>query len=251
MTSERNTAEGFTLLEVAVVCVIVGILAMMAFPSMTRFSQQQDAKAGATQMAGLLDEARSRAVTEAIPHLVYFNPKTVDGAGHCGPAATLVRDSDRSYSITAGDTVRDIDLSPSACEKVEQYGETAATPFVDLVLPVEDLAVRGLELLEDPNEAPDPNQPSNSGPGSSNSGTKVADAVVNGATFPIDAISGRPVIAFSERGIPVDPENPTRWGSGAGAIYLTDGHSVVYAAVVQPLGDVKLRVFDNISGDWR
>jgi hypothetical protein len=81
--------------------------------------------------------------------------------------------------------------------------------------------------------------------------TRVADVVVNGATFPIDEASGRPVIAFSERGIPVDPQNPTNWGSGAGAIYMTDGKNAVYAAVVQPLGNVQLRMFDNVSGEWR
>ena len=81
--------------------------------------------------------------------------------------------------------------------------------------------------------------------------TRVADVVVNGATFPLDEESGRPVIAFSERGIPVDPSNPTNWGGGAGAIYMTDGRNTVYAAVVQPLGNVQLRVFDNVKGEWR
>jgi hypothetical protein len=96
---------------------------------------------------------------------------------------------------------------------------------------------------------------SSSGRGSSGSGKlrsiEVKDAVVNGSTFPVDETSGRPVIAFSERGIPVDPSNPTRWGSGAGAIYLTDGQQAVYAAVVQPMGDVKLRKYEPATGDWR
>jgi hypothetical protein len=79
----------------------------------------------------------------------------------------------------------------------------------------------------------------------------VAETVVNGATFPIDPTDGRPVIAFSERGVAVDPANPTAWGSGAGAIYLTDGEATVYAAVVGPLGEVQLRVFDAGSAGWR
>jgi hypothetical protein len=74
---------------------------------------------------------------------------------------------------------------------------------------------------------------------------------VNGSTFPVDEASGRPVIAFSERGIPVDPSNPTSWGSGAGAIYLTDGKEAVYAAVVQPMGGVKLRKYEPGTGEWR
>jgi hypothetical protein len=79
----------------------------------------------------------------------------------------------------------------------------------------------------------------------------VAETVVNGATFPVDANDGRPVVAFSERGIPVDPSNPTEWGAGAGGLYLTDGDATVVAALVSALGDVQLRVFDPASADWR
>ena len=59
------------------------------------------------------------------------------------------------------------------------------------------------------------------------------------------------MIAFSERGVAVDPASPTAWGSGAGGVYLTDGDSTVFAAVVSPLGDVQLRVFDTGSSTWR
>ena len=251
MTHERDTSAGFTLIELVTVCAIIGVLALLAYPNMVRFKEQQQTKAGATQMAGLLDEARSRATTEATPYLVYFNETTVDADGRCGPAATLVRDSDRTYSVTAGDDVRDVALPEGGCERVKQYGAAASASLGGLLLPVEDLSTRALELL---------GGVSSSGSGSSGSGisgsgsasvTKVADAVVNGATFPIDPASGRPVVAFSERGIPVDPENPTNWGSGAGAIYITDGRSTVYAALVQPLGSVQLRVYDHVTGAWR
>jgi prepilin-type N-terminal cleavage/methylation domain-containing protein len=254
---ERRTSAGFTLIEVMTVCSIVGVLAMLAYPNMVRFREQQQTKAGATRMAGVLDEARSRATGEATPYLVYFNEKTVDGNGKCGPAATLVRDSDRSYSITAGDSVHDIYLPEGACEQVKQFGGTGeSTALADLRLPLEDVSTRALGLLGgvlggEEEEDDDEEEEESSSSGKSVSKVKVADAVVNGATFPVDEQSGRPVIAFSERGIPVDPANPTSWGSGAGAIYMTDGRSTVYAAVVQPLGNVQLRVFDNVGGRWR
>ncbi|HXZ84208.1 MAG TPA: hypothetical protein VEI82_01850 [Myxococcota bacterium] len=79
----------------------------------------------------------------------------------------------------------------------------------------------------------------------------VASTVVDGATFPIDPNSGQPVVAFSERGIPVDPSDPSALGSGAGGIYLTDGDSTVTAAVVAPLGDVKVMTFDAASNSWK
>jgi prepilin-type N-terminal cleavage/methylation domain-containing protein len=264
MTEPRNTSAGFTLIELMTVCAIIGVLAMLAYPNMVRFKEQQQTKAGATQMAGVLAEARSRATNEATPYLVYFNEKTVDGNGNCGPAATIVRDSDRTYSITAGDDVRDIALPEGACEKVKQFGETPTEALSELKLPVEDLSTRALSVsgvsapVSSSGSGSSGSGSSSSGEGSGGEGsgktvstTKVADVVVNGATFPIDATSGLPVVAFSERGIPVDPANPTSWGSGAGAIYVTDGRSTVYAAVVQPLGNVQLRVYDNVSGEWR
>ena len=242
MSYERENTSGFTLIEIMVVCAIIAALAMVAYPNMVRFSAQQRTKAAAVQMAGLLNEARSRATAEATPYLVYFNPRTVDVNGLCGPAATLVRDSDRSYSISADDKVRDIALPEGACEQLKQQTETVSEPLAELVLPVEDLSVRALEVAAPPTN---PSLPL------TGSVTKLVDVLVNDATFPIDQVSGRSVVAFSERGIPVDPESPTNWGSGAGAIYITDGRSTVYAALVQPLGNVQLRVFDRVSGDWR
>jgi prepilin-type N-terminal cleavage/methylation domain-containing protein len=251
MNNERNSSSGFTLIEVVTVCAIVGVLALLAYPNMVRFQAQQQTKDGATQMAGVLEEARSRATSEATPYLVYFNKQGGGGGGvGCGPAATMVKDSDRTYTITAGDDVRDISLPEDSCRKVQQVGETTETALPELKLPIEDLSTRALGLLGE--VVGEGEESSGEGSGKTTvSETRVADVVVNGATFPIDEVSGRPVIAFSERGIPVDPSNPTNWGGGAGAIYMTDGRNTVYAAVVQPLGNVQLRVFDSAAGQWR
>ena len=270
MARERNTASGFTLIEVAVVCAIIGVLVLLAYPNMVRFKEQQQTREGATQMAGLLDEARSRATNEATPYLVYFNDSTVDGNGNCGPVATLVRDSDRTYTITAGDNVREVELEPGVCRVAKPFGEPGSPVDASIPVPAQDLAVRGLAapgglggvvgglvggaggmfsgllggLLGGGAPPPEPTVPPEET-------TTLADLVVNGTTFPIDEESGRPVVAFSERGIPVDPTSPTNWGSGAGAVYVTDGHSTVYAALVQPLGNVQLRIFDHASREWR
>lgn len=254
MTKQGNASAGFTLIEVLTVCAIVGVLAMLAYPNMIRFQAQQKTKAGATQMAGVLGEARSRATSEATPYLVYFNEKTLNPDGSCGPAATMVRDSDRSYTVTAGDDVHDVALPKDACETVKQFGAETASTLPDLLLPVEDMSTRALAVsgaTGEEEEGEDDDEGSSGSGGSTVSETRAAAVVVNGTSFPIDAASGRPVIAFSERGIPVDPANPTSWGSGAGAVYMTDGRATVYAAVVQPLGNVQLRVYDNVSGEWR
>lgn len=299
-TSDKRVAaaergeSGFTLLELMTVVAVLGILAVMAMPSMVSMLQRQETKTSATQMAGLLSDARARAMSEGTPHLVYFNPPSVDGNGECGAVAVEVRDADHSYSITAGDDTREFHLPAGACSKVTPYGasdspgETVVVP-----MPLEDLAVRAPDAgsvgavvssvasgVGNAVAAAAPGGSSgNSGSSSSSSedegedegstasassasaaaasvdaatrSATVAETAVNGATFPVDAESGRPVIAFSERGIPVDPTNPTSWGSGAGGVYLTDGSSTVYAALVAPLGDVKLRVFDTASQSWK
>jgi type II secretory pathway pseudopilin PulG len=258
-----NDSQGFSLVEAMSVAAVLGIVVALALPSMNRFLDKQEAKSSATKIAGVLEEARSRAITEATPHLVYIHPISADASGACGPAAVVVRDSDRSYTITDGDRLREIHLDSSACRKVDLFGEGESTEEVaavaEIPLPAEDHTPRGLgglggllggltegvtEIVEDlldPNGAGAP-APRND---------RVADTVVNGATFPVDAESGRPVIAFSERGIPVDPSQPTSWGSGAGAVYLTDRHATVYAAVVQPMGSVAVRVYDHGTNAWR
>ncbi|MEX2204972.1 MAG: prepilin-type N-terminal cleavage/methylation domain-containing protein [Myxococcota bacterium] len=266
MTHKRCSSAGFTLLEVITVCAIAGVVVLMTYPHMVRFYERQLTKEGATEVAGLLEEARSRATTEATPYLVYFNERTVDANGGCGSAATLVRDSDRTYSVTPGDDVREVEIDATACRVAKPFGDPE-TP-IDMTIPLasQDLAVRGLGddggllggvggllggvggLLGAPGEPSGGEEPE---PTVAPEPPTLAETVVNGATFPIDAASGRPVVAFSERGIPVDPANPSSWGSGAGAFYVTDGHDTLYAAVVQPLGAVQLHAFDNASRKWR
>jgi prepilin-type N-terminal cleavage/methylation domain-containing protein len=277
--SERGRDErGFTLIEIATVCAIVGILAVLAFPSIKRFNRAQETKTSATQMAGVLEDARSRAIAEATPHLVYVNdPSAGSGgggeSGACGPIAVVVRDADRSYTITDGDAVREVAVPGDACDNVKLYGtDSTSTPFEDMRMPNEDQAVLDGGLLgsvtdagaalvggllgesDDDEEDDESSSSGTSGSSGSDSGVReaeVREAVVNGSTFPVDVASGRPVIAFSERGIPVDPRDPTRWGSGAGAVYLTDGTETVYAAVVQPMGGVQLRKYEPSSQEWR
>jgi prepilin-type N-terminal cleavage/methylation domain-containing protein len=280
--------NGFTLIEALTVVAALGILVAMATPSIVRMLQRQETKTSATQMAGLLSDARARAVSEGTPHLVYFNPPTVNGDGECGAAAVEVRDADHSYSITDGDDTREFHLASGACGKVKQL-DAASETAAAVRMPVEDLAVRAPDasvvgavvssaartvagtvggvsgVVGGIVASGEDEEEDNSGlaektvaelsptvAGLTRRDSMMADTVVNGATFPVDVTSGRPVIAFSAQGIPVDPSDPNAWGSGAGGIYLTDADgSAVFAALVAPLGEVKLRAYDSGSGTWK
>ena len=332
----KRNESGFTLLEVMTAVAVMGILVAMATPSVLSMLERQQTKSSATQMAGLLSDARARAVAEGTPHLVYFNAPSVDGSGNCAAAAVEVRDLDHSYSITAGDQTKEFHLE-GGCDKVKPLdpstvaaGDSAAAAAMAAVpMPREDLAVKAADAASvgavavrastavvgsavasatgtvgstastvattvgsvagssgsNSSGGSSGSNSSGGGSGSSSSGgstssssedgsgsgdsngqalaigqmavdpprsTTVAETVVNGATFPVDAVSGRPVIAFSELGIPVDPANPNSWGSGAGGMYLTDSTgSTIVAALVEPLGDIKLRTYDPTTQSWK
>jgi len=323
-----RSAQGFTLLELMTVVAILGILAMFAGPGMLHLYEKQETKATASQMAGLLVDARAHAVSEGTPYLVYFNAPTTDANGNCGSVATEVKDVDHSYTLTPADQTKQIYLPASTCNKVTPYNPAAAPATLAAVpMPAQDLAVRAPDAAavgavsergvvstattalstvasaatstvastvaavtgSGNGSSNGSSSSSNSGSGntsgsnptgtggngssSSSSGSSddgsegqvaadgtltypprsstVADTVVDGATFPIDAASGQPVVAFSERGIPVDPSDPSSLGSGAGGIYLTDGDTIVTAAVVAPLGEVQVMTFDPASNTWK
>jgi prepilin-type N-terminal cleavage/methylation domain-containing protein len=323
-----RSAQGFTLLELMTVVAILGILAMFAGPGMLHLYEKQETKATASQMAGLLVDARAHAVSEGTPYLVYFNAPTTDANGNCGSVATEVKDVDHSYTLTPADQTKQIYLPASTCNKVTPYNPAAAPATLAAVpMPAQDLAVRAPDAAavgavsergvvstattalstvasaatstvastvaavtgSGNGSSNGSSSSSNSGSGntsgsnptgtggngssSSSSGSSddgsegqvaadgtltypprsstVADTVVDGATFPIDPASGQPVVAFSERGIPVDPSDPSSLGSGAGGIYLTDGDTIVTAAVVAPLGEVQVMTFDPASNTWK
>jgi hypothetical protein len=79
----------------------------------------------------------------------------------------------------------------------------------------------------------------------------VEEIVVNGASFPLSEGEGVPALAFDERGVPVSLDSPTQWGSGAGAIYLTDNERVVYAASLSPMGEVQVERYDPTTISWK
>ncbi|MFH2035424.1 MAG: GspH/FimT family pseudopilin [Candidatus Zixiibacteriota bacterium] len=71
-----KSKTGFTLIELMVTVVIIGIVSAMAAPSMERSIQQFKFKSSTKEMLSTLRKARSNAIAEKNPYGVYFNYET-------------------------------------------------------------------------------------------------------------------------------------------------------------------------------
>jgi hypothetical protein len=80
--------------------------------------------------------------------------------------------------------------------------------------------------------------------------TPVIELAIHGATFPLDPNVGVPAVAFAPSGVAVRLNTPGEWGSGAGAFYLTDSRTVVYAVTVSPLGQISVQTYDPVHRSW-
>ena len=225
----RRTA-GFTLIEALVVVALMGILAAVTAPSVARYRTRQQARSHAERVMGVLQEARSRAMTFGQPVLVLFddprNP-TVDEWPAAvewpdGVFARVVRDlSGNDYVVDDTDQVSDVELESGLSESVSTYGQDpdGEMPFADAVVPEEDEAGGTLGALD------------------------------QGTSFPEEDASKLRGVAFSPQGMAVAIDTPTAPITGA-AFYVTDNEGVVYAVVLRPLGSVGIRTLNPETLQW-
>ena len=297
MTNSRlgrlGGSAGYTVVEALTVVAAMGAVGALTAPSMLRFQAIQDVQAASSQVGGMLQKARARAIGEATPQLVLFQEEDVDGSGERTTFALLVRDNDRSYSVTPPDEVEAFALDARVPSQVRQLGVAPDSRYADIsAAPNDGAALRAVDAEIDSSGSGSSGSGSSgsgssddggllggvgrlvdgllggsssgsgsSGSGSSGSGSSgtssaaiAADTEVginNGATFPVSETDGVPLIAFNERGIPVSADSPKDWGSGAGAVYLTDNEHAVVAVVVTPLGAVEMARYDNATSTWK
>jgi prepilin-type N-terminal cleavage/methylation domain-containing protein len=215
--TERRRS-GFTLLEITVAVIVIGITAAFAVPSVGSWLDNQNFKAAVRDASGLLTWARGQAVRTGKVYVVFFetdaqgNP-LVDGEGNQVPVLALddglPGSTDQNCKIDTGEEIRTINPDANAT-----FGLTLATGKV----------------------------PSDDGPGDHTDGWSFEDPDGNDAQW----------VLFRDQGTPFSfaPDcDMGGVGSGAGAIYVTNGKRDV-AIVVTALGAVRLHAWNHTGGVW-
>lgn len=224
----RRRAGGVTLVEIAVVVAIIGVLAALATPALGRFLADQRLRTAARSMADAFQLARAEAIRNGNPHVVLLSaaaagdPPATDPLGTPlgvdprtgGPWPAVVLDDGlpalANCAIDAGEPMRAV-----PAERGVSWG----------------FAVSGGIRA-----------PGDVGDGDPASGTSFSDA------------NGTPVtwMLFGADGVPRAFDaacDVGAIGEGGGAVYLTNGRRD-YAIVVTPLGGVRVHAWEAGAATW-
>lgn len=210
-SAARNRTRGFSLVELAVVLGLVGILAALAAPLTTGWSDRQRLRDSARTVANAFSYARGEAIRTGNIHAVFFQ---TDAGGTALASDLVVLDdglpgsATQNCDIDAGETVVEFSL-----EKGVSPGVTHATAKV----------------------------PTDPGAGALGAST-FEDAGGNAASWVLFRPEGMP-LAFSS------DCSTGAVGSGGGAIYLSNGERDV-AVVVTPLGATRVHSHGHGAGSW-
>ena len=138
MRSIRDRA-GFTLIEMIIVLVIVGVVSAMAAPNLVRWQLREDARSHATYVSQVLARARSTALHNGTPTFVLFN---APGIAQSTPTefAMIVEDNDADGLIGPTDTWINFDKKQDTAVEVDGYGRGPAANniYAGAVLAPED-----------------------------------------------------------------------------------------------------------------
>ncbi len=217
----RRVEQGFTLIEVAIALVILGVLAAFVLPNYAGWARAQRLKQGARAVADAFQIARAEAIRTNHRYVVFFETiTTTDPAGNA-----LVDASGNAVPVLI------LDDGPSAASNCEiEAGELTIAP-----VPIIDGVSWGVTKATVPAPQDDP-----------------AAVVANGTTFLDPAGTDVNWVAFRPDGVPVGFDNACAFGqtgSGGGSVYVTDGRRD-YAITLSPLGAARIHAWEEVSGSW-
>ncbi len=69
----RDSQRGFTLLEVLIAVAMIGLLSLIAYPSLRQWRDNASYRQAASQAAGMLRDARGRSIAQNLDHWVDFD----------------------------------------------------------------------------------------------------------------------------------------------------------------------------------
>jgi prepilin-type N-terminal cleavage/methylation domain-containing protein len=221
--TRRTRADGFSLIEIMIVVVIIGVMTALAVPAFQTYFQDQRLKQTARAVADAFSTARTEAIRTQRNHVVYFQQDSagaplVDASGNVVPVM-VVQDDDGPGPLPAPNG--QVDVGERRFPVSPALGVNWGVTFAPLAAPGD----------------PDP-----------------AAAFATGRTFTTPGLAAANWVVFGPDGVPrafsAGPYTEGPIGSGGGAVYLTNGRRD-YAIVLAPLGGVQVNSFETGTGAWR
>lgn len=217
--------SGFTLIEIAIVIAIIGVISALTLPNVTRYQESARARAAAKSIADAFSVARAQAIRTGNNHVVFFS---IGGAGDTAGNA---------LEGTDGRPVPILVLNDGRPGSTDQNCEVDAGEQI-FVFEAQDGVGWGY------------NQPGSSDVAPDDAGVSTIPA--SGSTFQSPSGTAVTWVQFRPDGVPVAVDsscNAGRLGTGGGTIYLWSSNRD-FAVTLSPLGGVRVHTWDAARGGW-